>query len=74
MKPHRITCGCPWCQENRESRIRHNLMRNAGMNDDWPERPRPQWQFTVAAVAGFICGAIAGGLGVVFLILWIVTR
>jgi uncharacterized membrane protein YoaK (UPF0700 family) len=42
--------------------------------DDWPERPSPQWQFTVAAVAGFICGAIAGGLGVVFLILWIVTR
>jgi len=42
--------------------------------DDWPERPRPQWQFTVVAVAGFICGAIAGGLGVVFLILWIVTR
>jgi hypothetical protein len=79
MKPHSRYCGCPWCQENRESERRAEPPCGGSSErralDDWPTPPRrPQRGLRRTAVAGCICGAVAGIAAAIMLVLWMVTQ
>jgi hypothetical protein len=70
MRPHHPRCGCPWCQEEREShaRIRRPV-------DDWPIPPAPRRQrgSMFAAVAGIVFGSWCG-VAAVTMVLWMMIR
>lgn len=73
MKPHHHMCGCAWCQENRESVVRHEALCGRAL-DDWPERPpRRQRGLIATAIAGCVFGALAGSAAVAGLVMWLMT-